>query len=364
MQRAEDIAYQAVLSAPPFAIPTWVRPVTGASATVPQAMRLAGGLVYFDKVDVVQRNPAGHYHAARMDVDQLIACADDRNAATAIMDQLTTARADFAGLSMAEPQIMGILNVTPDSFSDGGKHAAPAQAIAMGKAMIEAGASVIDIGGESTRPGAEPVTRNQELARILPPITGLRDAGAVVSVDTRHAAVMSRATKAGAHVINDVGGLRAEGALDAAVAAKTPVIIMHMQGTPETMQADPQYGFAPVEIYEFLSERIAAALAAGIPKNAIAVDPGFGFGKTITHNMQVMNWTAMLHGLGVPLLIGASRKSSIAKLSRDEPADERVPGSLALAIKGVTEGAQLLRVHDVAETAQAVAVTKAMLATS
>lgn len=321
---------------------------------------VAGGWAAFDQIDLVQRDEVGAYTALRMEPDQLFKTAGDRNAAAAVFDLITAPRAPFAGLVMDRPQIMGILNVTPDSFSDGGRHDAPGRAVASGREMIAAGATIIDIGGESTRPGAAAVTRNQELARVLPPIAGLKPENAVISIDTRHGEVMSRATTAGAGIINDVGGLRGEGALDAAAAANVPVIIMHMQGTPETMQNDPQYGFAPVEIMEFLSERIEAVVAAGIPRAMIAVDPGFGFGKTVTHNLELMNWAAMFHGLGVPVLIGASRKSSIAKISAGEDADHRLAGSLVFAMKGVEQGCQLLRVHDVAETRQALSVAMAL----
>ncbi len=321
---------------------------------------IAGGWAGFDRIDLVQRDDAGAYTACRMDVDRLIETAGDRNAAAASLELITAPRAPFAGLAMDQPRIMGILNVTPDSFSDGGRHNAPARAVAAGREMIAAGAAIIDIGGESTRPGAEPVTRNQELARVLPPIAGLKPGDAVLSIDTRHGEVMGRAVAAGAGIINDVGGLCGDGALDAAAAAGVPVIIMHMQGTPETMQNDPEYGFAPVEIMEFLSARIEAAVAAGIPRAMIAIDPGFGFGKTLAHNLELMNWAAMLHGLGVPVLIGASRKSSIAKMSAGEDADHRLAGSLVLAMKGVEQGCQLLRVHDVAETRQALSVAMAL----
>lgn len=353
------INYKAALTLPPFACPTWIRPLVQ-NTPLDGALPLAGSWRQFSHVDVVQRDDDNSYAARRMHVDAVISTADDRNKAVAAIEHLTMPRADFAGLAMNKPQIMGILNVTPDSFSDGGQHNAPAKAIAAGAAMQTAGASIIDIGGESTRPGAEPITRNQELARILPPITGLAKAGALVSVDTRHADVMTRATKAGAGIINDVGGLRGDGALVAASDSGAPVIIMHMQGTPESMQNDPHYGFAPVEIYEFLEARISAAIDAGIPRDKIAVDPGFGFGKTVTHNMELMNWFGMLHGLGVPLLLGASRKSTIAKISRDEAADDRLAGSIALALQGINEGAQMIRVHDVPETAQAIAVQMAL----
>ena len=229
--------------------------------------------------------------------------------------------------------------------------------------MAAAGASLIDIGGESTRPGAEPVSRNQELARILPPITTLARADMLISVDTRHAAVMTRATGAGAAIINDVQALQGEDAMKAAAASGVPVVMMHMKGTPETMQQDPVYDFAPVEIYEFLKQRVAAAIAAGIPASSIAIDPGFGFGKTVTHNLQLVNWLSLFHGLGVVVLFGASRKSSIAKISAGEPAEARLAGSLALAAAAWRQGAQIIRVHDVAETAQALAVEAALRAT-
>jgi len=352
-----DLRYEAVLPAPPFAVPSWIRPVPIADG----GFALAGGPARFGIVDVVQRDGSQHV-ACRMDVETLLATADNRNAAAAAIECLTAPRPSFAGLAMVEPQIMGILNTTPDSFSDGGRHHAPAAAVAAGRAMQAAGASIIDIGGESTRPGAAPITRNQELARILPALAGLQTGDAVLSVDTRHAVVVERAAATGATIINDVAALRGEGALEAAAASGCHVVIMHMQGSPETMQDDPRYAFAPVDIYEFLRGRIDAAIAAGIARERICVDPGFGFGKTVRHNLQLVNWLALLHGLDVPILFGASRKSTIAKLARDEPADKRLPGSLALALAARRQGAQILRVHDVAETAQALAVESALLA--
>jgi len=345
--------------APPFAIPTWLRPVT-----VPAGRYwLAGGWASFDVVDILQRDAAG-YSVSRCTLDEIMATADNRNLASTMIDRLTGKRPAWAGISLDQPTIMGILNVTPDSFSDGGQHNLPARAVAAGRAMIEAGAGIIDIGGESTRPGADPVTRNQELARVLPPLTGLKDAGTVLSIDTRHAEVMTRATAAGAGIINDVNGLRGEGALDAAAATGAAVAIMHMQGTPETMQQDPQYGFAPAEIYEFLEQRIASAERAGIPRDQIAIDPGFGFGKSPAHNLSLIGWTAMFHGLGVPILVGVSRKSSIASLSAGEAADQRLAGSLGLAMAAVAQGCQLVRVHDVAETRQALAIQMALMAST
>ena len=344
---------------PPFCQPTWLRPIITSSGQ----HKLAGGHASFSQLDVVMADGNGGYVASRMSCEQLFALADDRNMASKAIDNLTIARQNFAGLDMGRSHLMAVLNVTPDSFSDGGVNLGPAKAIAAGKTMAAAGASIIDIGGESTRPGAEPVSRNQELARILPPITALARADLLISVDTRHAVVMTRATAAGAAIINDVAALQGEDAITAATASGASVVMMHMKGTPETMQQDPVYDFAPVEIYEFLKRRVAAAIAAGIPASSIAIDPGFGFGKTVTHNLQLVNWLSLFHGLGVVVLFGASRKSSIAEISAGEPAEARLAGSLALAAAAWRQGAQIIRVHDVAETAQALAVEAALRAT-
>ena len=353
------LAYEAAPKLPPFCQPTWLRPIITTSGQ----HKLAGGHASFSQLDVVMADGSDGYVASRMDCEQLFALTDDRNMASKAIDDLTIARPNFAGLNMGQSHLMGVLNVTPDSFSDGRVNFGPAKAVTAGKAMAAAGASIIDIGGESTRPGAEPVSRNQELARILPPVTALARADLLISVDTRHAAVMTRATAAGAAIINDVEALQGEDAMQAAAASGARVVMMHMKGTPETMQQDPVYDFAPVEIYEFLKQRVAAAIAAGIPASSIAIDPGFGFGKTVTHNLQLVNWLSLFHGLGVVVLFGASRKSSIAKISAGEPAEARLAGSLALAAAAWRQGAQIIRVHDVAETAQALAVEAALRAT-
>ena len=353
------LTYEAAPKVPPFCQPTWLRPIITSGGQ----HKLAGGHASFSQLDVVIADGNDGYVASRMDCEQLFALADDRNMVSKAIDDLTISRPHFAGLDMRQPHLMGVLNVTPDSFSDGGINLGPAKAIAVGKAMAAAGASIIDIGGESTRPGAEPVSRNQELARILPPITALARSDLVISVDTRHAAVMTRAIAAGAAIINDVQALQGEDALRATAASGAPVVIMHMKGTPEIMQQDPVYDFAPLEIYDFLKQRVAAAIAVGIPASSIAIDPGFGFGKTVTHNLQLVNWLSLFHGLGVVVLFGASRKSSIAKISAGEPAEARLAGSLALAAAAWRQGAQIIRVHDVAETAQALAVEAALRAT-
>ena len=349
---------RAVPVVPPFAMPTWIRPIVGAND---DDAVLAGGWTSSQQFDVVMRLEDGRYTITCMSEDAIIDQADDRNKAAALFENLYQPRANFAGLKMSKPHVMGVINVTPDSFSDGGVHKTPATAIACGIAMSQAGASIIDVGGESTRPGAEAITHNQELARVLPAITGLSRQNLLISIDSRHAEVMTRACAAGAAVINDIEALRRDGAVDAVVASGVPVIIMHMQGQPETMQEEPHYDFAPVDIYRFLEERIETAMAAGIAKSDIVVDPGFGFGKRVAHNLQILNWLSLFHGLGVPILFGASRKSTIAKLSKGESADNRLAGSLALAMAAYRQGAQILRVHDVAETVQALAVEQAVL---
>ena len=354
--KESKVVFEAVPKAPPFSQLTWLRPVVASFGS----HSLVGGHANFDLIDVVMTSPANSYVASRMSCDQLLVSADDRNLASAALDRLVATRPKFAGLQMDRIHLMGVLNVTPDSFSDSGINLSPAKAIQTGKAMWADGASIIDVGGESTRPGAEPVTRNQELARILPPITALVRDNIRISVDTRHAAVMTRATVAGASIINDVGGLRGDGVMAAAAASGAPVVIMHMKGTPETMQQSPGYNFAPIDIYEFLNKRIRAALDAGIPASAIAVDPGFGFGKSVTHNLQLVNWLSLFQGLGVAVLFGASRKSTIAKLSNGEPPKDRLPGSLALAVAAWRQGVNIIRVHDVAETAQALSIETAL----
>lgn len=267
----------------------------------------------------------------------------------------------FAGLSLERPRIMGIVNVTPDSFSDGGdRYDAPA-AIAAGRAMLAAGADILDIGGESTRPGADPVGIEEECARVLPVIEALAGEGALISIDSRHAEVMRRAVAAGAGIVNDVTALSGDPESLATVAElEVPVVLMHMQGEPRTMQADPRYEDVVAEVRDFLRGRAAACEAAGIARRAICIDPGIGFGKTVTHNLALLKHLDVLRDLGYPVLVGASRKSFIGKLSKGEAPKERLAGSLAVALTAAERGAAILRVHDVAETAQALAVWQAI----
>jgi len=276
----------------------------------------------------------------------------------ALLQALGAPRESWAGLDFSRPRIMAIVNVTPDSFSDGGDHLDAAAAVASGKAMLAAGADILDIGGESTRPGSAPVTPAEEIHRIEPVIRELADAGALISVDTRNAATMRAALAAGARIINDVTALTGDPAsLEVAAESRAPVVLMHMLGEPRTMQDDPVYASAPLDVLEYLQARIDACMAAGIPRSAIAVDPGIGFGKRLRHNQQLLGHLSLLHLTGCPILLGASRKSFISStVSRGEPPKNRLPGSIAAALAALDQGVQLLRVHDVAETWQAVEV--------
>lgn len=264
-------------------------------------------------------------------------------------------------LRLDVPRVMGIVNVTPDSFSDGGAHDSSDAAIAHGLRLAEEGADILDIGGESTRPGAAEVPLEEELRRVLPVIEGLAARTALpISIDTSKPEVMRAAVAAGAGMINDVFGLRREGALDAAAALGVPVVLMHMLGAPRDMQDAPQYDDVVGEVHRFLAERIFAAEMAGIARKRILVDPGFGFGKTTAHNMTLLAQLARLVELGVPVLVGLSRKRSIGEVTGREKPGERVSGSVAAHLIAAQNGARLLRVHDVAATVDALKVWAAV----
>lgn len=274
-----------------------------------------------------------------------------------LLEHLKKPVQQFAGLKIkGRPRIMGIVNVTPDSFSDGGKYLGLEAAVAHGQALMKAGADILDIGGESTRPGAAPVPVHEEINRVVPVIQALKELGATISIDTRHTRVMEAALKAGADMINDVTALSDDGALDLVAEADVPVIMMHMQGQPQTMQANPSYGDCVLDIYDYLAERLQACETAGIKRAKICIDPGIGFGKTLAHNMALITSLGQFHGLGCSVLLGASRKSFIEKICPATPAEDRLGGSLAAALKGAEQGAQIVRVHDVAETVQALKV--------
>jgi len=274
-----------------------------------------------------------------------------------LLQRLGQPRADVAGIAMDRPRIMGVVNVTPDSFSDGGRYLDAEAAIEHGLQLEAEGADILDIGGESTRPGSEPASLEEECRRVLPVIAGLaKRSRARLSIDTRKAEVMRRAALEGAHLINDVSALMHDPrSMEIAAALALPVVLMHAQGDPRTMQDDPRYDDVVLDVYDALEARVEACERAGIPRARLIVDPGIGFGKTVAHNLQLLGALSLFHGLGCPVMLGASRKSFIGRLS-GAGAGERLPGSIAAALLGAAQGVQLLRVHDVAATRQALVV--------
>lgn len=328
----------------------YLRPLVQVGPGQPKgALRLAGGWGWFTHVECLERDKVPQ-------VLRIEECSAEA------LEPLVAPRADLAGLSLDRPRTMGILNTTPDSFSDGGRHAARADAVKGGKAMARAGADLIDVGGESTRPGAETVPTEEEIRRTAPVIVGLRAAGLSLplSIDTRKRPVAEAAVAAGAGLVNDVSGFTYDPDLAAFCAAQElPVCVMHAQGDPATMQENPRYEDVLLDVYDHLEARISALEAAGVPRTRILADPGIGFGKTLEHNLTLLARLSLFHGLGVPLLLGASRKRFIGTIGGAERADRRAPGSIGVALAGLSQGVQMLRVHDVPQTLQAVALWRA-----
>jgi len=270
---------------------------------------------------------------------------------------------DCAGkrLDLSAPRVMGILNVTPDSFSDGGAFIAPDSALMRARQMVQEGADIVDVGGESTRPGAQPVSEQQELDRVIPVIQAIAsELPVAVSIDTSKAVVMREAVSAGAGLINDVMALRAPGALQAATGLEVPVCLMHIQGQPRTMQENPHYEDVPGDITEFLAGRVQSCEEAGINRDRLLLDPGFGFGKSLQHNLQLLKNLGKLAAMGLPLLVGISRKSMLGMILDNAPTDARLYGSLAAAVMALERGASILRVHDVKPTVDVVRVVQAV----
>ncbi len=330
---------------------TYYRPIAMTDACRPAgALPLAGGWCWFSQAEVLTR--AGSRG--------VVAAADIPAAARA---RLTAPRAPLAGLAMDAPRLMGILNVTPDSFSDGGRFAAPDVAVAHARAMADGGADILDIGGESTRPGAAEVPEAEEAARTAPVIAALRRGGleTPVSIDTRKAAVARAALAAGAGLVNDVAALTWDAGVAGVVAGSGAALcLMHAQGTPQTMQADPRYDDVTLDVYDFLEDRIRVAEAAGISRDRICIDPGIGFGKTQAHNLTLLRNISVFHGLGCAILLGVSRKRFIGTLSGEDRADRRGPGTIAVTLAGVAQGVQIHRVHDIPETRQALRLWQAV----
>ncbi|RME66027.1 MAG: dihydropteroate synthase [Alphaproteobacteria bacterium] len=342
-------------------------PTLGAAG---QAARLAGTTIYFCAVKLIAAREGRRLAESLLPIDAFMSlCAalpDPHRARAALLwERLTTPRPAIGlgahgGLALQSPHIMGVLNVTPDSFSDGGDALDPTLAVAHGRQLRSEGADIIDIGGESTRPGAEPVWEGDEIARVEPVLRQL--AGQMpLSIDTRKAAVMRVALAHGAVMINDISALAFDPeAMAVAAAAAGPVVLMHAPDDPKTMQQDPQYDDVLLDVFDYLEARVAAAEAAGIARHRLIVDPGIGFAKRLRHNLSILNGLAIFHGLGCVLMLGVSRKRFIGALSREEAPKARLPGSLAAALHGLSRGVHILRVHDVAATKQAVAVWRGL----
>ena len=325
--------------------------------------RAAGGLGWFGLVELIQIEGHARVSSEIVPVEGIEARFDEALAAD--WARIIAPRAPLVmgerTIRLDQPQVMGIINATPDSFSDGGAYADASAAAEAGAVMAGEGAAIIDVGGESTRPGATTVWEGDEIERVLPVVQQLAAGGTAVSIDTRKSGVMSAALGAGAGLVNDVSALTWDPeAAGVVAAAGVPVVLMHHQGDPQSMQDAPRYDDALVEVFLWLEERIAAAEETGIARGNILVDPGIGFGKSVAHNLELLNGLALLHGLGCPIMLGASRKRMIGALANEAPAGARLPGSLTLALKAVEQGAQIVRVHDVPETVQAIKVWRGL----
>jgi dihydropteroate synthase len=338
----------------------YLRPVAvtpGASAGL-ENLQLAGGPLKFAALEIALRE-GEHIHRDVIEISAVFDWAETigrRAEIEALLARISAPRGEIAGLKFDRPRLMGILNVTPDSFFDGGRDADAAGAVERGLEMIEAGADIIDVGGESTRPGATPVGEDEEAGRVLPVIAGLAEAGAPLSIDSRRAGVMRQALAAGAVVINDVHALTGDGCLSVAADARAPVILMHGPADPQVMAQRTDYADVLLDVYDWLSDRIEACEAAGLARRRIMVDPGIGFAKTAAQSAAVIGGVALFHGLGCPIVLGASRKSFIAGVSGGEPGERRLAGSISAALYALSQGVQVFRVHDVADTRQAFAV--------
>jgi len=328
----------------------YYRPIPMQGTTRPAgAHSIAGGWCWFDRVERISRGGPREMFGA-----------DDVPAK--VIERISAPRAPIAGLKFNQPRLMGILNVTPDSFSDGGKFNAPDAALTRARDMVAGGVDMLDIGGESTRPGADTVPADIEISRTAPVISAIRsELDTPISIDTRKADVASAAVEAGADLINDVAAFTYDPALAAvAVKTNTPVCLMHAQGQPKTMQNNPSYDDALLDVYDFLAERITQAKAAGIPRSRIMIDPGIGFGKTTKHSLTLLRNISLFHTLGCVILLGASRKSFIGDISGEKSAKDRVFGSVSVALGAVAQGVQVLRVHDIKATKQALVLHMAV----
>jgi dihydropteroate synthase len=345
-------------------VKTYLRPTAFVDSPIGfdgQVHRLAGGLCFFSAYEVISVAEGRRSGARIVPVERIGDFADAKT-----ISQITAARPPLTlgdrTIRLDEPRVMGILNMTPDSFSDGGKAGDTEQATVAGVAMAEAGAAIVDVGGESTRPGAQAVWEGDEIARTQPVIAKLAMAGVAVSIDTRKASVMEAALGAGAALVNDVSALCFDTqALQLMARMTCPVVLMHSPDATKSLHGEGMGGSDPlIETYDWLAARIDAVVAAGVARERLIVDPGIGFGKSVSANLAILNGLALLHGLGVPVLLGASRKRFIGALAGEVPVDQRLAGSLAVALKAAEQGAQIIRVHDVSETVQALKIWRGL----
>lgn len=330
----------------------YFRPIPMQDLTRPaKARSLAGGWCWFDRVERITRG--GTRDLLRLE-----------DVPAEVLERISAPRAAIAGLSFDAPRIMGILNVTPDSFSDGGDFTAPQTALKHARGMVADGADILDIGGESTRPGADIVPNNVEISRTAPVISAIRsDMQTPVSTDTRNANVAAAAIRAGADLINDVSALSHDAQmLTVALDTTVPVCLMHAQGVPKTMQTAPSYDDVLLDVYDYLDARISTAIKAGIPRERLLIDPGIGFGKRENHNLALLQNISLFHALGCPILLGASRKKFIGDITDAQSAKDRTFGSVAVALLAVAQGVQMVRVHDIKPTKQAITMQMAISA--
>ena len=312
-----------------------------------KSMPIAGGKSWFTEAEVLSRNKNS-------------SIIDIKDIPVETLKNITGSRPDFAGLNMRSAHVMGVLNVTPDSFSDGGQYNEATAAIDRGKKMIEEGASIIDIGGESTRPGADFVDRFSELNRVSPVVDGMANLG-IISIDTRKADVARAGILKGAKIFNDVSSLSFDPrSLNVLAETGASVCLMHASGDPQTMQVNPTYDNVLLDVYDFLSLKVKLCLDAGIDISKISIDPGIGFGKTLEHNLLLIRGLSLFHGIGCPILLGVSRKRFIGEIGKAQNTADRLGGSIAVGLEGLRQGVQMLRVHDVKETVQAVRLFEAI----
>ena len=332
----------------------WLNPVGVLTGTVPSealetgsAVPLAGSKSAFCNIEILSKVPNGGFESTVLPV--LPSNSD--------VGSLIGERPAFAGLCLNRPVLIGVLNVTPDSFSDGGDFFETKKAVSRACELVLEGADIVDIGGESTRPGATPLEENEELERLLPVVKATVAEGIRVSVDTRRATVMKAAIDAGVSVINDVTALTGDqDAINVIASSDVSVVLMHMQGQPQNMQNNPRYSLASIEIFDWLQNSVEACVAAGLPRNRIAVDPGIGFGKTHNHNMEILNRIGMFHGIGCAVAVGVSRKSFLGHIGSVELPKNRLPGTIAATMFAISRGVQIHRVHDLAAVKQAIDV--------